>query len=89
MPKVQLLDGANVNRIVAIGRIIGLLGIDSYHGKRISEKYYSIGVEDVKDGKVPLFMTNKANDALQLHFKNIVGTTTLWDHEYLVLIDVP
>jgi hypothetical protein len=74
--KVQLLDGANVNRIVATGRIIGLPGIDSYHGKPISEKYYLVGVKDVMDGKVPLFVTNEAYDPPQLHLKDIVGTTT-------------
>jgi hypothetical protein len=47
---------------VATGRIIGLPGINSYHGKPISKKYYSVGVEDVMDGKVPLFVTNDAND---------------------------
>ncbi len=83
-----MLDGANVNQTVATGRIIGLLGINSYHIKPISEKYYSVGVEDVMDGKVPLFVTNEANDPPQLHLKDIVGTTTLWDREYLVLVDV-
>jgi hypothetical protein len=73
------LDGVNVNQIVAIGKIIGLPGIDSYHGKPISEKYYSIRVEDVMDGKVSLFVTNEADDSPQLHLKDIVGTTTLWD----------
>jgi hypothetical protein len=86
--KVQLLDGANVNRIVATGRIIGLPGIDSYHGKPISEKYYLVGVKDVMDGKVPLFVTNEAYDPPQLHLKDIVGTTTLWDREYFVVDDV-
>ncbi len=84
-----MLDGANVNRTLTTGRIIGLPGIDSYHGKPISKKYYLVGVEDVRDGKVPLFVTNKANDLPQLHFKDIVGTTTLWDREYLALVDVP
>ncbi len=82
-------DGANVNRIVATRRITRLLGIDSYHGKPISKKYYLVGVEDVMDGKVPLFVTNEADDLLQLHLKDIVGTTTLWDREYLVLTNVP
>jgi hypothetical protein len=70
-------------------RIIGLPGIDSYHGKPIFKNYYSIGSEDVMDGKVPLFVTNKADDPPQLHLKDIVGTTTLWDHEYLVIANVP
>jgi hypothetical protein len=48
---------------VTTGRIIGLPGIDSYHGKLIFKKYYSIGVEDVMDGKVPLFVTNEADDS--------------------------
>ncbi len=86
---MQLLDGANVNRIVAIGWITRLLGIDSYHGKPIFENYYSIGVEDVMDGKVPLFVINKVNDLPQLHLKDIVGTTTLWDREYPVIANVP
>jgi hypothetical protein len=73
---------------VATGRITKLLGIDYYHGKPISEKYFSIGVEDVMDGKVPLFLTNEADDPPQLHLKDIVGTTTLWDREYLILADV-
>jgi hypothetical protein len=84
---MQLLDGANVNQIVA--RIVRLLGIDSYHGKPISKKYYSVGVEDVIDGKVPLFVTNEADDLLQLHLKDIIRTITLWDREYLVLVDIP
>jgi hypothetical protein len=29
------------------------------------------------DGKVPLFVTNEADDLPQLHLKDIVGTTTL------------
>jgi hypothetical protein len=73
---------------VATRRITGLPRIDSYHGKSISEKYYSVGVEDVMDGKVPLFVTNEINDLPQLHLKDIVGTTTLWDREYLVLVDI-
>jgi hypothetical protein len=40
------------------------------------------------DGRVPLFMTNEANDLPQLHLKEIIGTTILWDHEYLVIVDV-
>jgi hypothetical protein len=47
---------------MATRRITRLLGIDSYHAKPIYEKYYSIGVEDVMDGKVPLFVTNEADD---------------------------
>jgi hypothetical protein len=72
---------------VATGRITGLPGIDSYHGKPISEKYYSVGVEDVMDGKVPLFVTNEVDDSPQLHLKDIVGTTILWGREYIVLAD--
>jgi hypothetical protein len=41
------------------------------------------------DGRVPLFVTNEVDDLPQLHLKDIVGTTTLWDHEYFVLVDVP
>jgi hypothetical protein len=41
------------------------------------------------DGKVPFFVTNEADDLPQLHLKDIVGTTILWDLEYLVLADVP
>jgi hypothetical protein len=74
---------------VATRRITRLLGIDSYHGKPISKKYYSVGVKDVMDSKVPLFVTNEANDPPQVHLKDIVGTTTLWDREYLVLANVP
>jgi hypothetical protein len=47
-----------------------------------------LGVKDVMDGKVPLFVTNEAYDPPQLHLKDIVGTTTLWDREYLVVDDV-
>jgi len=36
------------------------------------------------DGKVPLFVIDEANDPLQLHLKDIVGTTTLWDREYFI-----
>jgi hypothetical protein len=54
---------------MATGRITGLPWIDSYRGKSISEKYYSVGVEDVMDGKVPLFVTNEADDSPQLHLK--------------------
>jgi hypothetical protein len=39
------------------------------------------------DGKVPLFVTNEADDPPQLHLKDIVGTTTLHDREYLVLAE--
>jgi len=74
---------------MATRRITRLPWIDSYHGKPISEKYYLVGVEDVMDGKVPLFVTNEANDLPQLHLKDIVGTTILWDCEYLALADVP
>jgi hypothetical protein len=86
--KVELLDGANVNWIMAIGKIIRFPRIDSYHDKPISEKYYLVGVENVMDGKVPLFVTNKADDLLQLHFKDIIGTTILWDCD-LVITNVP
>jgi hypothetical protein len=41
------------------------------------------------DGKVPLFVINEVDDLLQLHLKDIVGTTILWDREYLVLANVP
>jgi hypothetical protein len=40
------------------------------------------------DGKVPLFVTNEAHDPPQLHLKDIIRTTILWDCEYLVLVDV-
>ncbi len=86
---MQLMDGANVNRTVATGRITRLPRIDSYHGKPIFEKCYLVEVEDVMDGKVPLFVTNEIDDLLQLHLRDIVGTTTLWDSEYLVLVDIP
>jgi hypothetical protein len=67
--------------MVAIKRIIGLLGIDHYHGTPIPIKYYSIGVEEVFDGEVHLFVTNEANDPFQLHIKDIVGSTTLWEFQ--------
>jgi hypothetical protein len=41
------------------------------------------------DGKVPLFVTNAADDPPQLHLKDIVGITILWDYEYLVLANFP
>jgi hypothetical protein len=41
------------------------------------------------DGKVPLFVTNEADDPPQLHLKDTVGTTTSWDREYLVIVEVP
>jgi hypothetical protein len=53
------------------------------------EEYYLVGVEDAMDGKVPLFVTNKANDLFQLHLEDIVGTTILWDHEYLAVANIP
>lgn len=59
--------------MVAIERIIKLMGIYHYHGTPIPIKYYSIGVEEVFDGKVHLFVTNEANDPFQLHIKDIVG----------------
>jgi hypothetical protein len=63
--KMLLLDGANVKQTIAIGRITWLLGVESYHGKPIFEKYYSIGVEEALDGKVPLFVKSEANDPPQ------------------------
>jgi hypothetical protein len=69
--------------MVAIKRIIQLLGIDHYHGTPIPIKYYSIGVEEVFDGKVNLFVTNEANDPFQLHIKDIVRTITLWEFQYI------
>jgi len=65
--------------MVVIKKIIQLLRIDHYHGKPISIKYYSIGVEEVFDGDVYLFVTNEANDPFQLHIMDIVRTTTLWE----------
>jgi hypothetical protein len=44
---------------------------------------HSIGVEEVFDGKVHLFVTNEANDPFQLHIKDLVGTTTLWEFQYI------
>lgn len=38
---------------------------------------------EVFDGKVHLFVTNEANDPFQLHIKDIVGTTTLWEFQYI------
>ncbi len=67
-----------------IGVSFVFLGIQFNKGQ-----YYLVGVEDVMDGKVPLFVTNEVDDPPQLHLKDIVGTTTLWDHEYLVIADVP
>jgi hypothetical protein len=87
--KVLLLDGANVKQIIAIGRIIGLPGVDYYHGKPIFDKYYSIGVEEALDGKVPLFVKNEVDDPPQLHLKDVVGTATLWDCKYIALANNP
>lgn len=56
-----------------------------YHGKLIFEKYYLVGVEEAMDGKVPLFVKN---DPLQLHM-DVIGTTTLWNREYIALVDNP
>jgi hypothetical protein len=56
--KMLLLDGANVKRVVATRRIIGLPRVDSYHDKPIFEKYYLVGVEEALDGKVPFFCEN-------------------------------
>jgi hypothetical protein len=39
------------------------------------------------DGKVDLFVTNEADDAPQLHLKDVVGSTTLWDNEYILLAE--
>jgi hypothetical protein len=68
-----------------------LEGLHDFQGLilTMAYQYYSVGVEDVMDGKVPLFVTNEVNDPSQLHLKDIVGTTILWDREYLVLVDVP
>ncbi len=87
--KVLLLDGANVKWIVATRKIIGLLGADFYYGKPIFEKYYLVGVEEALDGKVLLFVKNEADDPLQLHLKDVVGTIILWDREYIALADNP
>jgi hypothetical protein len=69
--------------MVTINNIIGLLGIDHYHGKPIFIKYYSIWVEEVFDGKVYLFLTNETNDPFQLHIMDIVRTTTLCEFQYI------
>jgi hypothetical protein len=74
---VLLLDGANVKRTVAIGRITRLPGANSYHEKPIFEKYYSVGVGEALDGKVPLFVKNEVDDPPRLHLKDVVGTTIL------------
>jgi hypothetical protein len=55
---------------MATGRISELPRIDYYHGKPISKKYYSVEVEDVMDGKVPLFVTNKVDDPPQGHTRD-------------------
>jgi hypothetical protein len=48
-----------------------------------------VGVEEALDGKVLLFVKNEADDPLQLHLKDVVGTITLWDCEYIALVDNP
>jgi hypothetical protein len=87
--KTLLLDGANVKHTITIGRITWFLGVDSYHGKLIFEKYYLVGVEEALDDKVPLFVKIEANDPPQLHLKDVIGNTTLWDCEYIALVDNP
>lgn len=84
---MQLLDHANVKWMVAIRRITGLPRSDFYHGTQISEKFYTIGVEEALGGKVDLFVTNEADDPPQLHLKEVVGSTTLWDNEYILLAE--
>ncbi len=53
-----MLDHANVKWMVAIRTITGLPRSDFYHGTQISEKFYTIGVEEALGGKVDLFVTN-------------------------------
>jgi hypothetical protein len=48
-----------------------------------------VGVEEASNGKVPLFVKNEANDPPQLHLKDVIRTTTLWDHEYIASADNP
>lgn len=82
---MQLLDHANVKWMVAMGRITGLPRSYFYHDTQISEKFYAIGVEEALDGKVDLCVTNEADNPPQLHLKDVVGSTTLWDNEYILL----
>ncbi len=84
---MQLLDHANVKWMVAMGRITGLPRSYFYHDTQISEKFYAIGVEEALDGKVDLCVTNEADDPPQLHLKDVVGSTTLWDNEYILLAE--
>ncbi len=39
------------------------------------------------DGKVDLCVTNEADDPPQLHLKDVVGSTKLWDNEYILLAE--
>jgi hypothetical protein len=73
--------------MVAMGRITGLPRSYFYHDTQISEKFYAIGVEEALDGKVDLCVTNEADDPPQLHLKDVVGSTTLWDNEYILLAE--
>jgi hypothetical protein len=73
--------------MVAMGRITGLPRSYFYHDTQISEKFYAIGVEEALDGKVDLCVTNEADDPPQLHLKDVVGSTKLWDNEYILLAE--
>jgi hypothetical protein len=45
----------------------------------------SIDVREVLDGNICLFIVNEIDDSIQKCFQNVLGTTTLWDHEYITI----
>jgi hypothetical protein len=44
----------------------------------------SINVQEVLDGE-HMFVVNEINDSIQKCLQNVLGTTTLWDHEYITI----
>ncbi len=45
----------------------------------------SLEVKEVLNGNICLSIVNEINDSIQKCHQNVLGTTTLWDHEYITI----
>ncbi len=81
-----LLDFDDKVQMMAIGTICELPKCWYIHGALIDEYYYSIVVKEVLNGKICLFVINEINNRIQEHLQDVLNTTTLCRHEYIMNI---
>ena len=75
------MNPRSVKQKVAVGKIIGLEGVDMFYYLIIPKSWCKIDVKEVLQPNVPLMFEKE--DADQIVLKDVRGENTIWNSECL------